>query len=321
VAGPALGGGIGFAARRLETTSDSVVSLQIVTPDGVVRTCDRDTNPDLFWACRGGGGRNFGIVTSFRFRVTPVSRASWFVATWPWDAAADAVPAWQRFAPNAPNALMSLLRFATGRPGPTLQAFGQFFGTEAALRRELGPLLAAAPDASLRAGTSTYMELVQRWAGCLGESPAACAAFEPATFAAKSDYVGRAWSNEAVRTVQTWIERRQGASGALLLDAYGGALSAVAPDATAFVHRNVLHSLQYLAYWATPGAAAGSLGWIRGFHAAMRAHVTGAAYQNYVDPDLEDWRTAYYGANYARLVQIQRRYDPDRRFAFRQGVH
>jgi hypothetical protein len=84
------------------------------------------------------------------------------------------------------------------------------------------------------------------------------------------------------------------------------------------VHRNARFSLQYLAYWSDSSAAA--LQWIRGFYAAMRPHVSGFAYQNYIDPELATWKHAYYGANYARLTRVKRRYDPDFFFRFPQAI-
>ena len=141
------------------------LALTIVTADGRVLTCDRSRNADLYWACRGGGGGNFGVVTGFRFRIHPVNRASYFVLTWPWASVDDAVAAWQRFAPRAPDGLFSVCRLATGSSQPTVQAFGQFFGSEAALVALLKPLRDV-PGASLTTGTSSYMDLMKRWAGC-----------------------------------------------------------------------------------------------------------------------------------------------------------
>src|SRR5262249_35579776 len=132
--GLALGGGIGLASRKLGTTSDNVQSLRIVIADGRVLTCDAEHNADLFWACRGGGGRNFGTVTAFRLRPAPVSTAAYFFATWPWSAGPTIVPAWQRWAPNATDDLMTLCRLSTGVSGPTLQVFGQYFGPVQHLR-------------------------------------------------------------------------------------------------------------------------------------------------------------------------------------------
>jgi FAD/FMN-containing dehydrogenase len=107
------------------------------------------------------------------------------------------------------------------------------------------------------------------------------------------------------------------------MDAHGGAINRVAPDATAYVHRDSLFSIQYLTYWRqqdSPRVADANLHWIRNFYAAMRPHVSGYAYQNYIDPDLRDWQHAYYGTNFPRLVDIKRTYDPHGRFEFRQAI-
>jgi FAD/FMN-containing dehydrogenase len=102
----------------------------------------------------------------------------------------------------------------------------------------------------------------------------------------------------------------------MLFDSYGGAINRVARDATAFVHRDALCSIQYLAYGPVgPGAA-----WIRSARAAMAPYVDGEAYQNYIDPDLRHWRRAYYGANLDRLRAIKDAVDPGRLFDFPRAV-
>ena len=98
--------------------------------------------------------------------------------------------------------------------------------------------------------------------------------------------------------------------GALLLDAYGGALNRPAADATAFVHRDMLFSLQYLAYFNGATAGRASRRWAGGVWRALRPHASGEAYQNYIDPDLDGWQRAYYGSNLARLREIKKQVDP-----------
>jgi hypothetical protein len=242
---------------------------------------------------------------------------SWYAVSWPWSQAEEVVRAWQAFAPHAPDELFSLCSLGKGtRPG--IQSFGQFFGSEAQLRTLLRPLTSVA-GASLSTGTSSYFDAQLRWAGCLGESPAACRVPPRSAFAAKSDYANAPLRADGIATIVRWIDRVSGfRSGSLLLDAYGGAINRIKPDTTAFVHRDALFSMQYLAYWGEGSAPA--LKWIRGFHAAMRPHVSGFAYQNYIDPDLRTWKHAYYGANYARLAQVKRRYDPDFFFRFPQAI-
>jgi FAD binding domain/Berberine and berberine like len=330
IGGLALGGGVGLASRKFGTTSDNIVSLGIVTADGRYRRCSKSENPDLYWACRGGGGGNFGIVTDFVFRTHPVSSVSYFFVDYPWNQAQQVARAWQSFAPHAPDELFSICAFGAGGKTPTIRCFGQFLGSETKLRTLLNPLTRVAA-AQLTTGSSAYLDAQLRWAGCLGKTAAQChlvgdtpaGTLQRSTFAAKSDYVNAPLSRAAVDTIVTWMERVRPAgfgTAALLLDSYGGAINRVPRSATAFVHRGALCSGQYLAYWSQPERASAALGWLRSFYQAMRPYVSGFAYQNYIDPDLTSWRHAYYGANYARLQDVKRRFDPDRLFRFAQAI-
>jgi FAD/FMN-containing dehydrogenase len=330
IGGLALGGGVGFASRKFGTTSDNVVSLGIVTADGRYRTCSPTENADLYWACRGGGGGNFGVVTHFVLRTHPVPNVSYFFADWPWQHAADVVRAWQAFAPHAPDELFSVCSLGTGAGGPRVTALGQFLGPQQRLRTLLRPLDHVA-GLHVTVGSSSYLDAQLRWAGCLGKSVAQChlvgetpaGTLGRATFAAKSDYVNAPLSRPAANTIVHWIDRAQAeafGSAALLLDSYGGAINRVPRDATAFVHRDALCSGQYLAYWQRAANGARAVSWLRGFHAAMRPHVSGFAYQNYIDRDLTDWRHAYYGTNYARLRNVKTNVDPNWLFRFAQGI-
>jgi len=178
--------------------------------------------------------------------------------------------------------------------------------------------------ARLSVDSSSYAALQRRWAGCLDLSAAAChtrgtrpgGTLPRAQFAAGSDYVARPLSHAGRAAAIAAIERRTGGTAALLLDSYGGAINRVAPDATAFVHRDALYSIQYLAYGPTHAGAA----WVRSARAGLAPHVSGEAYQNYIDPDLADWPRAYYGTNLARLRDTKARLDPDRLFDFPQAV-
>ncbi len=313
IAGLALGGGHGLSGRRFGLTSDNLLAATVVTADGRARRVDGDTNEDLLWACRGGGGGNFGIVTSLTLQAHRTRRAAWFVVRFPWSQASEALAAWQRFAPDAPPALTSVFSLGTtgGAGDPSVTAAGQFYGPEARLRRLLGPL-ARVSGASLSTGTDSTMGLVRRWSGAGGR----------ARFRAKSDYFDEPLPPRARGIMIDWIERRQRApsqgSGALLLDSYGGALNRPRPGATAFVHRDMLFSLQYLTYFGGSGQAADR--WINGAWRALRPFASGQAYQNYIDPQLERWQRAYYGSNLERLREIKGQVDPDFRFRFRQAI-
>ena len=111
--------------------------------------------------------------------------------------------------------------------------------------------------------------------------------------------------------------------GGVAFDAMGGAVGRVAPGATAFVHRNALFGAQYTTDWTSGAGAAGisnQHAWLRSFWSSMRPHASGQAYVNYIDPDLTNWRQAYYGGNYGRLAAIKKKYDPTRLFTFPQAI-
>jgi FAD/FMN-containing dehydrogenase len=323
IGGLAQGGGVGLASRKFGTTSDNVLSLQIVTPDGRSRLCSPTANEDLYWACRGGGGGNFGVVTHFTFRTHPVSNVSYFFADWSWSQASEVIEAWQSWAPHAADEVFSICSLAGGA-APSVQVFGQYLGSETTMRHALSPLLAL-PGARLTTGSSSYLDAQLRWAGCLGKSTAQChlvgetpqGTLGRSAFAAKSDYLNTPLSQAGRSALLAAVDK---GIGTILLDSYGGAINRRAPSSTAFVHRNALGSAQYLAYWSSSAGETAALRWLRESHAAMRPHVSGFAYQNYIDHDLAGWAHAYYGANYPRLQRIKKAVDPHNLFHFAQSI-
>jgi hypothetical protein len=146
---------------------------------------------------------------------------------------------------------------------------------------------------------------------------------------AKSDFFTTPLSSAGIGTLLagiTALQRVAGAAGGvggIAFDALGGAVNRVAPGATAFVHRNALFSAQYTTGWTV---GAGSTGisnqqtWLRKYWNSMRPYASGQAYQNYIDPDLANWRQAYYGANYTRLAAVKQKYDPTALFTFPQAI-
>ena len=306
-------------------TCDNLVGLSLVTADGKLLECSEHEHADLFWACRGGGGGNFGIVTSFQFRTHRVGDVAYYQVVWPWSDAARAVEAWQQFAPHAPDALYASLYLATNAPrGPGTEPFissgGQFFGSETELRSLIAPLVAAGAPSSVTVGTLSYIDAIERWAGC--HPLEQCRIVGRQRFKGKSDYIKAPLSTPESQTLLAGLEANQASTSlggaALIFDAYGGAINRVHPAETAFVHRHTLFSIQYFSSWVGDGS--GDLHWLRKLYAAMRPHVSGFAYQNYIDPDLRSWEHAYYGSNLRRLAEVKRKHDPDGFFHFPQSI-
>jgi FAD/FMN-containing dehydrogenase len=342
VAGLTLGGGIGVLARAYGLTSDNLESLQIVTADGQIRTCDATHNRDLYWASRGGGGGNFGIATSFTFRAHQVAQLVSFVLSWPWSQAAQVVGGWQSWAPFQPGALWPGLRMSAAPGGgtPVVQVGGTYLGSVADCQQLLGRLYTAVGSAPVNPGNvvqTSYLDAMMIQAGCGDYTFSEChlpsqtknGMLPRVPSYAKSDFFTRPIPTAGIQALIAGIEQMRGIRGAvgglgeILFDAFGGALNRVNPSATAFVHRDSLFLAQYLTRWNEGGSAAGASrqhAWLRSLYASLHPYSSGQAYQNYIDPDLTDWRQAYYGANYERLSQVKAAYDPHQVFRFPQGI-
>jgi FAD/FMN-containing dehydrogenase len=312
IGGHALGGGFGLSSRAWGLASDNLLAAQVVTADGSVLSTDGSHHADLFWACRGGGGGNFGIATRLVFRTHRVSTGSYFVASYPWAQVEEVIAGFLAWAPSTSDAVGSICRLAAGG-APTVQVFGQYLGPQNELQSLLASLKPAA--SKLVIGTASWLELVERWAGCLGHSLPGCAVVTPLGFVGSSSFVGRAPTPAQLTIFRQAIEERGSESGALLIDAYGGAVNRVAPAATAFPHRHDLASVQY---FAVGGASARA--WVSHARAQLAPAMTGEAYVNYIDPLLPGALHAYYGTNLPRLVRVKQRYDPGNLFHFGQSV-
>ena len=338
IAGLALGGGVGVLSRQLGLTSDNLTAVQLVTTDDSVVTCNATSDPDLFFACRGGGGGNFGVATSFTIQTHKLTEVVLFFLSWPWSLAGRVVSGWQSWAPVAPDALWSNLHL-TGPFGggtPQVSVGGTFLGSVSGAVSELHRLYAkvgTAPSSTF-VNNESFLNAMLVEAGCAGLSVPQCDTRPFGTLPrvpayAKSDFFSRPLSASAIRTMVSGIARTSGIAGtaggvgALAFDAFGGAINKVKSDATAFVHRDSLFLAQYSTSWTFPGSPTGVARqhrWLRSFYATLHPHANGEAYQNYIDPELVNWRQAYYGANYAHLAAVKATYDPNGLFKFPQAI-
>ena len=341
IAGLTLGGGVGVFGRKYGLTCDNLRSLDMVTADARVVTADEGTHSDLLWASKGGGGGNFGVVTSFTFDVHPIPDIALFTLEFPWGAAADVLGAWQHWMPGTPPELWSncqLLSSGTAGGAQPLgvRVTGVLVGTPSTLTGLLGPLITAAGTAPTYqfVGPEPYLKAMLVEAGCSDSSVAAChlpsqnpaGTLSRSGFAAKSNYIDTPMPSaglQAVVEAVASLDRTQpGSGGGMVFDAYGGVINEVRPDSTAFVHRDAVACIQYSVSWG-PGASAAVMTeadtWLQTTQGQLAPYVNGA-YQNYIDPTLTDWQQAYYGANLPRLVDVKGTYDPDDVFHFAQSI-
>jgi FAD/FMN-containing dehydrogenase len=335
ISGLTLGGGLGILGRKYGLTSDHLLAAQIVLADGRVIECDDNHDEELFWALRGAGGCNFGVVTSLTFDTIPAPDATAFHLIWPHTQATALIDAWQTWAPIAPDELAaSLLLTASGdidRP-PAVNVFGAMLGTEADTAELLDELVAraGADPASVFSKHASYRETKRHLAehgpgdDRLEQTSQGLAPRQGHDFS-KSEFFGRPLPAEAIAAlVESFFEGRvAGQSCELDFTPWGGAYNRTRAEATAFVHRAELFLLKH-AVVVDPDAPAAerqaARRWLARSWELVRPWGSGRVYQNFPDPDLEDWAHAYYGANYDRLARIKARYDPDEFFRFRQSL-
>jgi FAD/FMN-containing dehydrogenase len=332
MAGLTLGGGLGILGRTHGVTSDRLIRAQVVLADGRILECDEHHDPDLFWALRGAGSGNFGVVTSFTFRTVPAPAVTNFHLSWPQSRAVDLIGAWQGWAPSGPDELAASLKVtATGdldRPS-SVDVYGAFLGTESDAAELIDGLVVRARSEPTSASVHhmSFPETRRFWAQLgvedeHGDEPQP--AVQPHLFA-RSEFFRRPLPTEAIAAlVETFSGgRASGESRELDFMPWGGAYNRVRPEATAFVHRDELFQLKHAAVAvpdASPGEREAAQRWATRSWGSVHPWGSGRVFQNFADPDLEEWADAYYGTNLGRLVQVKARYDPDEFFRFHQSL-
>jgi FAD/FMN-containing dehydrogenase len=309
IAGLTLGGGIGFLSRQYGLTCDNLLAVDMVDANGdIVRASEQD-HPDLFWALRGGGGGNFGIATSFTFRVHPVAEVSLCSISWPWEDVAEVIDAWQQWAPVTDERLTTGL----GVPNPaggTITSTGQFSGSPAELQSLIAPLMQAGRPSPPQVWSVPFLSAVEQFAG---------SDIAHSRFKNSSGLVSEPLSAAAIATFVDQMRASPTASNLVGFFPLGGAVAAVDSTVTAFPHRRALFDMQYQAYWQDDADAQADIAWIRAIREAMFPYTNGA-YVNYIDAEIADWATAYYGPNLARLSKVKATYDQDDVFNGPQSI-
>ena len=345
VSGLTLGGGHGVVSRAYGLTCDSLTSATLITADGTRLTADAKENKDLFWALRGAGNGNFGVVTELRFRTHPTPDGVSAFMSWPWPKADALLAAWQEWGPEQPDEIWSSLHFDGGPGGvtPTVSVSVFSLGSEADLHNAVDRLAdgtgGPGPANSVSIKRRSYEDSMQVYGGCSGLTAQQCrlpgttpgrsaqGALQRETYSAASDFFDRSLSAAGRRALISATEdftripaNQGGGGGSIALTALGGAINRVDPLATSFVHRRSRMLAQYIASWQPGTAGTSQQAWLKTAHASMRRYASGAAYQNYIDPTLKDWRNAYYGPAADRLTKLKKQYDPDRLFDFPQAL-
>ncbi len=315
ISGHILGGGHGLLARSHGLTCDSLDQITIVDSQSQIRVANATSEPDLYWASKGGGGGSFGIATEFKLHVFPLKSALVFGVDWILSqaAAVKLFAAWQAWAPNAPSNITSIMKVQAVSGGKIkLRCIGQSVGSESELRSQLGPMIKMdKPNTSLSIHSLSFIKAVQHFAGPLD--------YESVYMKAKSDYVLTPLSTDGITAMMA--AAAQASSVALLCDGYGGKIADVAASDTAFPRRaGTQFCIQYYTSWMKASDTASHIAAVAKVYAAMRPFMPGASYVNYCDLDLPDYPKAYWGDNLPRLMSVKAEYDPQNLFRHAQSV-
>jgi len=320
ISGITVGGGYSSQSRLTGLTIDAVRAFEVVLADGSIVRADARSEPDLFWALRGGGGA-FGIVGGIEIATRPWLPLSVITMTWPWSASAQAFAVWSSWIASLPpdatssatwttsgtsasQRLRTQVRSLAGAPAAEALATSLEKAVGAASTRLSSTTIA--PDCN---ASGTGSGLPSRNTSLFGAGPIPLAAGQ----AIKDAF-------EARLAEPTLF---QGDTAQVISHAFGGAVSAIAPVATAFAHRNAAFLSQILAGWSINAVAPrvdANIAWVDALRDALQPAYGGSAYLNYPDERIADWRNAYWGGNRVRLAKVKAAYDPDRVIRGKQFV-
>jgi FAD/FMN-containing dehydrogenase len=331
IGGLTLGGGIGYNTHWGGLTCDHLVSTRIVTADGRVREVDASHHPDLYWACRGGAGGNFGINTGFTFQLPeiPAENVSFYRYDWRGaDAAAAVLGTFDRLLQKAP-AKFNAVAMAQAEPvGPggkreAISVFsrGQYIGPESELKAFVEPLIRQAGEPTKKMLTTMkYWDMQRMFASAEGTRH---------SFGDISRYSAAPLPERVVdRVVDLLAEcptRTETSNGSMWSLGWigGSVVGRFARRETAYVHRNMLTLLRATPVWAIDAPRSvqeGLIAWTNEMIGLIVPHTPAESYQNFPNRGIRDWRREYYAENFPRLVRVKAKYDPHNLFRNAQSI-
>jgi len=319
IGGLTLGGGIGHLTRHYGLSCDNVISADVVTADGRTLTASKDENADLYWALRGGGG-NFGVVTSFQFRLHPVDAVYAGPILYPLERAADALRFYRDYMHEAPDEMGAFFAFLIVPPGPPFP--------EHLHNKTLCGIVAC------YSGPMEQAEKVVRPLATFG--PPAFAGVVPMPFPAlqsafdvlvppglfhywKADFVGDL-SDEIIAGHVEHGPKIPTVSSAMHIYPVSGAAGRVGPDETAFSYRDANYVHVIAAMYPDAGDTPRYRDWVREYWSALHPYSAGGAYVNFLMDEGEDRIRATYRGNYDRLAALKAKYDPGNLFRMNQNI-
>ena len=314
VGGIVTGGGVGYLSRLFGATVDAVLEAEVVLADGRIVIASPQSEPDLFWAIRGGGG-NFGVLTRIRFQAQKLHAFTGGLLVLP--GTAETIAAFAAAAQAAPDALSAIASVMPAPPAPFIPeamrgelvifAFMAYVGPDASAQDALAPFRALGPVLD----TVKPGPFLSLYEGEGGEPPGLP---ETRTF-----FVDRIGKDDA-RTIAGFLTESDSAMRMVQIRVLGGAVNRVAPEATAYAHRDAQIMLFLANFYSDEADRSQRIKWVDDLMSALRQDHDGA-YVNFLgDEGAARTRSAYPGKSWDRLRRIKRQYDPDNVFRRNQNI-
>lgn len=315
VGGLALGGGMGFLSRTYGLLAQSVQALEVVDANGNTLTVDRDNHPDLFWACRGGGGGIFGIATSFTLRTTPISDVGSGTVVWSWDHFAEVFDAYQRWLPTADprlNALLALPAQHYGVVALSVVSVAPCDEMESMLR----PLLNVLPAPQKQQYTTVpYVDRVGSESDLIDSR-----IYTRIRFGALQPVFDQPLDKPSIELLRQRHAEATGNTITIVFGAGSAVFTQLAEsDPIAYPHLGALMSFDIRIDWTDPAEDQRYFQWLSLIDRDLRPNSSGT-YLNYNDFNIDDRLYPRYRDSFARLVEVKHRYDPDNVFRFEAGI-
>jgi FAD/FMN-containing dehydrogenase len=321
IGGLTLGGGLGWLVRKHGLACDNLLSVDIVTADGRLLMASSTQNQDLFWGVRGSGG-NLGVVTSFEFKVHPLSTTVGGQVIHPVAKAREALRFWRDFAASAPEDLTDGAVLLNAPPAPFIPVEAQGTPVVGIYAVCTGPIDAAEQIIQpLREFGPPMVDTLQA-VPFMALQTMIDGAFPPGFHNYWKSSFLKGLSDEAIDTVLTYFARIPSPMSAIVLEHNGdGAMNRVSETETSFGHRDWSYNLLIVSMWDDPADAEINITWTREFWEAMKPYTSERVYVNYLGDEGEDRvKAAYAAPTYKRLVALKNRYDPGNLFRLNQNI-
>ncbi|MEX2247713.1 MAG: FAD-binding oxidoreductase [Dehalococcoidia bacterium] len=319
IAGLTLGGGIGYLTRGLGLSLDNLLSADVVTADGRFLVASAKENEDLFWALRGGGG-NFGVVTSFEYRLHPTKDILAGIFVFPLDRARDVLQFYREFIRTAPEELGAYPAYLIAPPLPFLpeKEHGKTFCAIVACwagplgqgEQALEPIRKVAPTVGEMVSPMPYPAINALFDALL---PPGLQQYWKGSFASEL-------TDQAIEVHLAHGPKIPTMNCAMHIYPIDGASNRVSPEATAFAFRDAKFATVIAGAWPEPADNAKNITWVKDYYKALEPHSAAGGYINFMDADDQGRIKENYKGNYDRLVSVKKKYDPANLFHLNQNI-